>query len=152
MQRIKRGLILAVVMALVAAFVAAPAGAATTNYSETVTGIQIVPITFSRTITASATPATFRIPFKAQVLGVSVHAKSIDTVDGDETYSVDVKEGSASILSSAISIAAAGTIYEGTISDKYIADEATVSVVVTLGGTTPSLTDLTVILTIRRTN
>lgn len=126
--------------------------AATKNYPETATGIQIVPIVFSRNITATATPVTFRLPFKAQVIGVSVHAKTIDLADTNETYTVDVKEAGTSILSSAIAIAAADTIYEGTVSDNYIADEATVTIVVTLGGTTPSLTDLTVLLTIRRTN
>lgn len=125
--------------------------AATKNYPEVINGIQIVPITFSNT-TSTVTPVTFRLPFKAQVIGVSCHARTIDLTTTDETYTVDIKEGGTSVLSSAISILAAGTIYEGTVSDSYIADEATVTTVVTLGGTTPILNDLTVLLTIRRTN
>ena len=126
--------------------------AATTNYSETISGIQVVPVTFSRVLTATATPVTFKIPFKAQIIGVSAHASTIDLTTTDETYTVDIKEAGTSILSAAISVVAAGTVYEGTVSDNYIADEALVTIVVTLGGTTPILTDLTVLLTIRRTN
>ncbi len=129
-----------------------PAHAAVTNYPEVVTGIQALPFHFSRVITATATPITFKLPFKAEVLGVSAHAKVLDTVDGNETYTVDVQEGGTTILSSAISLAAQDTVYEGTLSDTSLADESTITVVLTLGGTTPSLTDLTVLLTLRRTN
>jgi len=154
-MKFKRSLILTLVvmfLTLGMLFLPGISKAATTNYSEVITGIQIVPLTFSRTITATATPITFRIPFKAQVIGVSAHAKVLDSADGNETYTVDIKEGGTSILSSALSLAAQNTLYEAAVSDTSIADEATVTVVVTLGGTTPSLTDLTVLLTIRRTN
>jgi hypothetical protein len=109
-----------------------------------------MPLQFSRTITATATPITFKLPFPCAVVGVTTHAKTLDLTDTDETYTVDIKEGATSILSSAVSLAAAGTVYSGTVSDDLLADEATLSVVVTLGGTTPSLTDLTVLLVLKR--
>ena len=152
MKGLLKGLTLALICLTILFSGAGLSWAATTNYPDVITGIQIVPVTFSRTLTATETPVTFKLPFKAQVLGVSAHVKTIDLTDTNETYTVDVKEAGTSVLSSAISIAAANTVYEGTVSDSYIADEATVTVVVTLGGTTPSLTDLTVLLTIRRTN
>ena len=125
--------------------------AATKNYPEVITGIQVIPITFSNT-TSTVTPVTFRMPFKAQLLGVSCHARTLDLTDTDETYTMDVREAGFSVMTSAIAMTAAGTVYEGVITDPYIADEATVSVVVTVGGTTPRLNDLTGLLTIRRTN
>lgn len=154
-MRFKQNLILTmIVMLLTLGMLSVPTigKAATTNYSEVITGIQIVPLTFSRVITATATPITFRIPFSAEVLGVSAHAKVLDTVDGDESYKVDIKEAGTSILSTPLVLAAQDTIYEAVVSDTSIADEATMTVVVTIAGTTPSLTDLTVILTLRRTN
>jgi len=143
------GLLVALIV-LVSALFAAPALAATANPSPASPGYMVLPLTFDRTITATATPVKFKLPFPATVVGVSATAGTLDTGDADETYTVDVKEGATSILSSAVALAAAGTIYDGTLSDTTIADEATLSVVVTLGGTTPSLTDLTVLLVLKR--
>ncbi len=150
MQRIKAVLIVFALVALCCMPVLA--SAATTNYSETVTGIQVIPFHFPGAITATVTPVKIKLPFKAVPIGVSAYSRVIDTSSGNETQTVDVLEGASSILSAAISLAAQDTLYEGTISDTSIADEATVSIVLTLGGTTPSLTDTTVLLTIRRTN
>ncbi|MBI5075627.1 MAG: hypothetical protein HZB62_10750 [Nitrospirae bacterium] len=150
MQRIKAVLTICAVVALCCLPIMA--SAATTNYPEVVTGIQVIPFHFPGAITATVTPVKIRLPFKTQVLGVSAYSRVIDTSSGNETQTVDVLEGASSILSAAISLAAQDTIYEGTISDTSIADEATVSIVLTLGGTTPSLTDTTVLLTVRRTN
>lgn len=124
--------------------------AATTNPSPASPGYMVLPLTFSRTITATATPIVFKAPFPCTVVGVTASAAVLDKTDTNETYTVDVKEGATSILASAVSLAAAGTIYDATISDNAIADEATVSVVITLGGTTPSLTDATVLLVLKR--
>jgi hypothetical protein len=64
---------------------------------------------------------------------------------------VDVKEGATSILSSAISVTA-GTVAEGTVSDTSLADESTITVDLAIGGTNPTWDDITVLLTLRRTN
>lgn len=152
MRRFKKAFFTKMVMILLAVplLLPGPALAATPNPAPGSAGYMVLPLQFSRTITATATPITFKAPFPCAVIGVTAHAKTLDFSSTDETYTVDVKEGANSILSSAISLAAAGTIYDGTLSDTAIADEATVSVVVTLGGTTPSLTDLTVLLVLKR--
>lgn len=93
--------------------------------------------------------AAFQMPFAATLTEVSCHARDIDTTDADETYTVDVEEEGTSVLSSAISIAADDTCYVGTISDSAIADNAKVEVVLTLGGTSPAINDLTVLLTFK---
>lgn len=129
---------------------AMPAMAATTNPSPASSGYMVVPLTFNRTITATATPIKFKVPYPCTVIGVTATAATLDLTSTDETYTVDVKEGGTSILSSAISLAAAGTVYDGTVSDTALADEATITVVLTLGGTTPSLTDATVLLVLKR--
>ena len=93
--------------------------------------------------------STFQMPFSATLVEVSASARSIDTTDGDETYTVDLEEAGTTVLSSAISITASNTPVVGTISDALIADNAKMEVVLTLGGTTPALDDLTVLLTFK---
>ena len=100
--------------------------------------------------TATLDPvATFQMPFAATLTEVSVCARDIDTVDLDETYTVDLEEAGVSVLSSAISITADNTPVVGTISDSAIADNAKIEVVLTLGGTTPAIDDLTIFLTFK---
>lgn len=124
--------------------------AATKNYSEVVTGIQVVPFHISGQYTATtAGVVKFQIPFKAQVLGVSATARASGGTS--PTLTVDVKEAGTSILSSAISITA-GTVAEGIVSDTSLADESAITVDLTIGGTSPTWNDITVILTLRRTN
>lgn len=126
------------------------ADAATTNFSEVVTGVQVVSLPIMGTYTATRTGiVTFQIPFKAKVLGVSAKARASSGTS--PTLTVDVKEGGTSILSAPFSVYSSA-VTEGTISDKTLADESTVSVDLTIGGTTPVWEDITTILTLRRTN
>lgn len=100
--------------------------------------------------TATLDPvATFQMPFAATLMEVSVCARDIDTDDGNETYTVDLEEAGTSVLSSAISISADNTPVVGTISDSSIANNAKMEVVLTVGGTTPTIDDLTVLLTFK---
>ncbi|MBE0596847.1 MAG: hypothetical protein IH614_06245 [Desulfuromonadales bacterium] len=133
---------------------AIPAAAATTNFSEAIPGIQVVAITMNRAVTAVSAPviARMQFPFKAEVLGVSASCETADYASTDETYKIDVKEGANSIFSTPINMLAADTVYEGAIADRSIADEAVVTVVLDVAGTTPSVEDVTVLLTVRRTN
>ena len=143
-------ILLMMVVLLAMSVIFAPVMAATSNPSPASPGYMVLPLQFSRTITATATPVTFKVPFPCAVVGVTAHAKTLDTGDANETYTVDIKEGANSILSSPVALAAAATVYDGILSDTTVADEATLSVVVTLGGTTPSLTDLTLLLVLKR--
>ena len=93
--------------------------------------------------------ATFQMPFAATLVEVSVAARDIDTADADETYTVDLEEAGTTVLSSAVSIAADNTPVVGTVSDSAIADNAKMELVLTLGGTSPAIDDLTVLLTFK---
>lgn len=128
------------------------APAATTNPSPASPGYMVMPITFDRTVSSESAPVMFRftMPYPAYVIGVSAAAEDIDLTDMDETYTVDVQEDGTSILSSAIGIEAAATVYDGTVSDDAIADEAELTGVLTVAGTTPSVSTVTVLLVLKR--
>ena len=121
------------------------ASAVTPNYPETAPGIQAIVLPIQGTYTSTVIPVRWTAPFKMRIIGVSVSARDVSG-----TVTVDIKEAGTSILSSAITCASANVTYEGTISDSYIADEAAVTVVFTLSGGSPHITDATVVLTIRR--
>jgi len=93
--------------------------------------------------------ATFQMPFGATLTEMSVTARDIDTADANETYTVDLEDDGTTVLSSAIAITADNTVVVGTISSASIADNSKMEVVLTLGGTSPALDDLTVLLTFK---
>lgn len=124
--------------------------AATTNYSEVIPGIQIVPFHISGQYTATtASVVKFQLPFKAQVLGISATARASGGTT--PTLTVDVAEGGTSILSAPIAITA-GTVSEGTLTDTSLADESAITVDLAITGTSPTWNDITVLITFRRTN
>lgn len=128
----------------------ATGSAAVANFSEMVTGIQMVPFQISGQYTATtASVVKFKIPFKADVLGVSATARASGGTS--PTLTVDVKEAGTTILSAPVSITA-GTVAEATVTDTSLADESLVTVDLTIGGTSPTWNDITVLLTVRRTN
>jgi hypothetical protein len=127
------------------------ASAATGNPSTASPGYQIVPVYIPGPLTATATPVKFKAPWPYRVVGVSAYARTIKTSATDETYTLDVQQGSTSVLSSPISIAASNTVYEGTLATApNITDEATVSIIATIGGTSPTVSDITVLLVLKR--
>jgi len=100
--------------------------------------------------TATVDPvATFQMPVAATLVEVSACGRDLDTASGNETYTVDLEEAGTSVLSSAISLVADNTVVVGTVTDAAIADNAKMEVVLTLGGTTPALDDLTVLITFK---
>lgn len=135
------------VFSLVAGLAPAPALAATQNYSTAVP-VVVVPFHLSGQYTATATSAVkFTLPFKAKLIGVQANARASGGTS--PTLTVDVLAGGTSVLSSAISITA-GTVAEGTIATSALADEATITVTLTIGGTSPTWNDITVLLTLVR--
>jgi hypothetical protein len=92
------------------------------------------------------------MPFGATLVEVSAVARSADKTDGDETYTVDLKEAGTTVLSSPISIDpnTPNTPVVGTISDSSIADNAKMEVVLTLSGTTPSITGVDVVIVFKQ--
>jgi len=126
--------------------------AATTNPSPASPGYMVLPVVFSRTVAAVSTPvmARIKLPFPAQVVSVTTSCETADYTSTDEVYTVDVQEAGTSILSAAIGLAAADTVYQGTVTDAALADEAVLTVVLDVAGTTPSITDVTTLLVLKR--
>jgi hypothetical protein len=85
----------------------------------------------------------FQAPHALKITEVSAACSAYNGTGGTPT--VDVKEGSTSILSSTITIQTTAQV--ATPSDTAIADNAVVSVVMTSPSTTSSVTDLCVVLT-----
>ncbi len=108
-----------------------------------------VPLTVEGQITSTLDPVfTFQMPFSATLVEVSATIRAI-TTGGAETYTVDLEEAGTSVLSSAISITASNTPVVGTVSDATIADNAKMEVVLTLGGASPTVDNLTVLCTFK---
>jgi len=100
--------------------------------------------------TATVDPLfTFQMPFAATLVEVSASARDIDTVDGNETYDFDLEEAGTSVLSTNVLLTADNTPVVGVISDSSIADNAKMQIVMTLGGTSPAIDDITVLLTFK---
>ncbi len=123
--------------------------AATTNPSSASSGYVVIPIQISGQYTATtAAVAKFKSPFPFQVVHISATARAAGGTS--PTLTVDVKQGSTSLLTAPISVTA-GTVSDGTLATSpSIPDEANVSVDLTIGGTTPTWNDITVLIALKR--
>ena len=138
-------LVAAVIAALVSIAVPQPAGAVTPNIAVGSGQVMVLPFHISGVVSADAVGAVrFQMPQACNLIGVGVNARALVGA----TNTIDVMEGGVSVLGSVITVAAAGTWYEGTIVDTQIADEAVVTINIDIVGT--SLTDITVVLTCAR--
>lgn len=125
-----------------------PAWTATANFPPGATGVMVLPFHISGQYTVTTAGAVkFNMPFPCRLITVQATAR----VSGgtSPTLTVDLKEAGTTVLSSAISITA-GTVSEGTISDADIADEAAITVDLTIGGTSPTWNDIGVLLVCQR--
>lgn len=135
-------------LAIGVAIAPAQAQAATPNIAVGAGQVAVFPLHISGQYTASQTGvARFAMPFACDALGVGASARASGGTT--PTLTVDVLEGGVSILSAPIAVTAA-TYSEGTITDSAIADEAVVTVNLTIGGTSPTWNDITVLLTCSR--
>lgn len=131
-----------------AAIALLPAGhAATPNVAVGAGQVMVLPLFISGQRTATVTPVKFAMPQPCDMLGVGATARASGGTS--PTLTVDVQDDAVSILSAAISITA-GTWSEGTVSTAAIGDESVMTVVLTIGGTTPTWDDITVLLTCAR--
>lgn len=147
-----RNLFLAAAIALAA--VAAPLAlvpgvqAATPNVAVGAGQVVVIPLHLSKQYTVSLTAeARFKMPFACDMLGVAASARASGGTS--PTLTIDVKEAGTTILSSAITVTA-GSVAEGTITDAAIADEAEITVDLTIGGTSPTWDGVMVLLTCAR--
>lgn len=116
------------------------ADAATQNYPTGV-AVHAMPIQLAGTYTTTVTPVRFKLPYAGQLIGFSANAR---TISGGLT--VDLQAAGVSLLSSAVSLVSNGVPVEGTVTTANVADEAELTVVLTLSNT-PSHTDITVLPT-----
>lgn len=141
-------LMLAAVFAIGAAF--APAGvalAATPNYAASY-DVAVIPFHISGQYTATTTAVVrFALPFPAKLVGVGASARASGGTT--PTLTVDLKAGGTTVLSAPISVTA-GSFTEGTVATSALADEAAITVDLTIGGTSPTWNDIVVFVTVVR--
>lgn len=137
-------------IALAMLFAAFAAPAATPNYALAIPGVVVIPFHISGQYTATtANVVKFNMPFKCRLVGVGATARASGGTT--PTLTVDLKDDTVSVLSSAISITA-GTYSEGTIvtANQPVLDESVMTVDFTIGGTSPTWNDITVFITVVR--
>lgn len=127
-----------------------PAGAATTTPGVAVPGVQVIPLTFIFNGTSTKQLAKLKMPYAAQVFGVSGWAGQADLTDGDETYQLTIEASTTGHLISPFTINTPSAVQEATIVNSTIGDEETLEVVLTVGGTTPLIANVTALLTVGR--
>lgn len=133
---------------LTLAAIPAPAPAATPNLSIAIPGVQMIAFHISGQYTATtAAVVRFNLPFAATLIGAQASARASGGTS--PTLTVDVKAGGSTVLSAPITVTA-GAVAEGTITTATLADEAAITVDLTIGGTSPTWNDITVVLTIVR--
>ena len=125
--------------------------AATANPSTGSTGYETFVFHTQGAHTSTVTPIKFKVPWPYRALSVSVYARSVSSTSDVASQTVDVKQGSTSLLAAPVQIVNSDTVYDATLATTpAIADEATVSVILNMTGTNPSVSDLTVTLGVKR--
>lgn len=142
-------LLLSVLLSLATvAIMALPAFAATANPPAGAPGYMVLPFAISQQYTVTtAGVVRFKAPFPCKV--ISVYASARASTGTTPTLTVDVKEAGVTILTTPVAVTA-GTVSEAVISDSRIADESIITLDLTIGGTTPTWNDITVMLVLRR--
>lgn len=125
-----------------------PAEAQTPNLSVAVPGVFVMPFHVSGQYTATTTAVVrFALPFPAQL--VSAQASARASGGTTPTLTVDVKAGGTTVLSAPFAVTA-GAVSFGTITTSALADEAAMTVDLTIGGTSPTWNDIVIVLTFVR--
>jgi len=128
--------------------VSEPAIAATPNVTPGAGQVVVIPFHISGQYTATTSNVIrFAMPFPCDVLGVGATARASGGTS--PTLTVDVLSGGSTILSAPISITA-GTYSEGTVTTVAVPDENAITVTLTIGGTSPTWNDITVLITVAR--
>lgn len=124
------------------------AAAQTPNLSVAVPGVFVMPFHVSGQYTATtAAVVRFALPFPAQL--VSAQATARASGGTSPTLTVDVKTGGTTVLSAPIAVTA-GSVAFGTVTTSALADEAAMTVDLTIGGTSPTWNDIVIVLTFVR--
>lgn len=130
------------------ALFATPVAAATSNFSQAVAGVEVIPILISGQRTANVTAVTrFALPFAARVIGVSASARASGGTT--PTLTVDLLDDGTTVLSAPVAVTA-GAVSEATIATPAVADESVMTVNLAITGTNPTWDDITVFVTVVR--
>lgn len=148
----KRFLTLIMVFAMVLTFTGG-AIAQTANPGPTLTGyetlfIPINNITAAGTVTATA---RFKAPWPYQVVAVSTSARASSGTT--PTLTLDLKSGSTSVFTTPCSVTAGAVTtctLSTTVANRTLGDEATITVDAVAGGTTPTFSDITLMVAVKR--
>jgi hypothetical protein len=136
-----------VVILLVATLVPV-AFAVTPNPSPASAGYMVLPFQISQQYTATTTGVVrFNAPFPCRVM--SVYASARASGGTAPTLTVDVKAAGTTILTTPVAVTA-GAVSEAVISTPKITDEATITMDLNIGGTTPTWNDITILLVLKR--
>lgn len=120
----------------------------TTNFPVGTPGLHLLPIHIGGQHTANVTAiARFKLPFRANLIGVSAAARASGGTT--PTLTVDVKVAGTSALSAPVAVTA-GAVAEAAIATPAVADEAVVTIDLAIDGTTPTWDDIDVLLTLVR--
>lgn len=126
----------------------APVAAATSNYSQAITGVEVISIQLSGQYTANTTAVSrFALPFPARVVGVTAAARASGGTT--PTLTVDLLDDGTSVLSAPVSVTA-GSVSEGTIANAAVADESVMTINLAITGTSPTWNDITILVTVVR--
>jgi hypothetical protein len=128
-----------------------PAPAATTNVSVQAPDVVAFPFLVAGQRTATQTAVVrFKLPFPAQVLGVSATAR----VSGGTTptLTIDVMDDGVSVLTTPVTVTG-GAVAEASLDSTKITigDESVITINTAIGGTSPTWDDICVLITLVRT-
>lgn len=118
------------------------AQAATQNFPPG-TPVYAMPVHISGTYTATATPLKFTLPYAGRLIGFSAAARGVSG-----TVTVDLQAGGVSLLSSALTLSTG--VSEAVIATAAVSDETVITAVLTLSGSTPTVTDVSILPTFVR--
>jgi hypothetical protein len=144
-------LIIVIVATLVLTMAPGGARADTPNPSSGSSGYETFVFHLPGAYTSTTTPVKFKPPWPYRALSVSVHARAVSGASNEASQEIDVKQGSTSLLAAPVQIVNSDTSYSATMADSpNIPDESEVSVILTMSGTNPSVSDVTVTLGVKR--
>ncbi len=147
---LKRMLLLIITLAMALTFTV-NAFAATANPGPSLPGYQaiIVPINNIAAAGTLTAQASFKMPYPAKIVYATTYARASSGTT--PTLTLQIKSGATSLFSSACSVVAA-TVTECSLSatSVLLADEATITVDSIAGGTTPTFTDISFVVWVKR--
>lgn len=148
LNKLKSFAALTMLACAIVALVGAPVLAATTNPAVGSAGYQNFTFHISGQYTASTTAVVkFTMPYPCVINYAQATARASGGTS--PTLSVVLKNGASTV--STIGPITAGTVAEGTLANTSVTDEAAMTVDLTIGGTSPTWNDMTVLFGCLRT-